>query len=67
MDQLAGPNATYNIPMALRLHGQLHIEALEASLQEIVRRHESLRTVFVATDGDPIQVIQETSIQISHL
>ncbi|MEM7539708.1 MAG: amino acid adenylation domain-containing protein, partial [Chloroflexota bacterium] len=35
--------------------------------QEIVRRHESLRTVFVATDGDPIQVIQETSIQISHL
>ena len=67
LDQLAGPNATYNMSMALRLRGQLHIEALYASLQEIVMRHESLRTVFVATDGDPIQVICNTTLQISHI
>ncbi|MEM7537678.1 MAG: amino acid adenylation domain-containing protein, partial [Chloroflexota bacterium] len=67
LDQLAGPNTTYNMPLALRLRGQLHIEALEASLQEIVRRHESLRTVFVATDGDPTQVICDTTLQINHI
>ncbi|MEM7538892.1 MAG: condensation domain-containing protein, partial [Chloroflexota bacterium] len=67
LDQLVGPSTTYNMPMALQLRGQLHVEALESSLQEIVRRHESLRTIFAATDGDPIQVICATALQVSHL
>jgi len=53
--------------MALRLRGQLNVAALEASLQAIVSRHESLRTLFVATDGNPIQVIQERTLTLSRI
>ena len=41
----------YNIPVALRLRGPFNREALHASLQEIVARHEVLRTSFPETDG----------------
>ncbi|HEY9504006.1 MAG TPA: condensation domain-containing protein, partial [Pyrinomonadaceae bacterium] len=41
----------------LRLKGSLDIAALERSLSEIVRRHESLRTTFPTVDGEPVQVI----------
>src|SRR6185503_10336182 len=44
LDQLEPGSAFYNVPAAVRLHGQLHIEALEQTLTEIVRRHEVLRT-----------------------
>ncbi|HEX2081075.1 MAG TPA: condensation domain-containing protein, partial [Longimicrobium sp.] len=47
----------YNIPAALRLTGALDTAALERSLGEIVRRHESLRTVFREVDGGAVQVI----------
>jgi hypothetical protein len=52
---LAGP--AYNMPLALRLEGDLDLQALERSLAEIVRRHESLRTRFEARDGEAIQVV----------
>src|SRR6185369_7207674 len=42
---------------AVRLTGPLDLEALERSLNEVVRRHEVLRTSFAASDGKPIQVI----------
>ncbi|HSU81610.1 MAG TPA: amino acid adenylation domain-containing protein, partial [Thermoanaerobaculia bacterium] len=45
-------------PVALRLSGRLEIAALRASLSEVVRRHESLRTVFPAVEGQPVQRIQ---------
>ena len=52
------PNsAVYNISSALRLAGYLDVSALEQSLQEIVRRHESLRTIFTILDTEPVQVI----------
>src|ERR1043166_2030230 len=41
----------YNVPVALRLRGELNIAAAQASLQEMVNRHEVLRTTFPATDG----------------
>ena len=41
-----GPNAVYNMPLALRLRGEVKVEALTQSLQEIVVRHEALRTRF---------------------
>src|SRR5712691_6415080 len=57
LDQLAPGNANYNHYPAVRLNGPLKVEALEQSLNEIVRRHEALRTTFAAVEGQPIQVI----------
>ena len=45
----------YNMPAALRLTGDLNLPALHQSLNEIVRRHEVLRTTFAAVDGRPVQ------------
>ena len=59
LDQLAPGNTSYNIPTAMRLSGRLDVDALEKSLQEIVRRHESLRTVFLDKDGTPVQIVKE--------
>ena len=57
LDQLGFVGPTYNMPMALRLQGALHLRALERSLGELIRRHESLRTRFRSIDGTPCQVI----------
>lgn len=51
--------ATYNMPFALRMQGRLHVEALQRAFDEILRRHEVLRTVFVTHDGEAGQVIIE--------
>src|SRR5947208_9390565 len=61
LDQLIGGSAVYNISEVLRLKGPLDVPALEWSLAEIVRRHESLRTTFSAQDGQPLQVISESA------
>lgn len=57
LDQFEPGSPYYNIPTAVRLSGRLHVEALERALNEIVRRHESLRTTFATLDGDPVQVV----------
>ncbi|PTL74929.1 non-ribosomal peptide synthetase, partial [Vitiosangium sp. GDMCC 1.1324] len=57
LDQLEPGSAVYNIPSALRLSGQLNTEALRQAFEELVRRHESLRTTFSSRDGQPIQLI----------
>jgi amino acid adenylation domain-containing protein len=57
LDQLEGSSATYNIPAALHLQGTLNVTALEMAVQEIVRRHEVLRTCFHRLRGTPVQVI----------
>jgi amino acid adenylation domain-containing protein len=59
-DQLEPGLAAYNIPAAVRLKGPLNLPALEQSLNEIVKRHESLRTTFGKLDGRPTQVIAPT-------
>ncbi|WP_051188157.1 amino acid adenylation domain-containing protein [Brevibacillus thermoruber] len=57
--QLEPERMHYNIPMAVRLRGNLNLDAFHRSLNEIVRRHESLRTVFRVEDGEPYQVVLE--------
>ncbi|HEU4557353.1 MAG TPA: condensation domain-containing protein, partial [Longimicrobium sp.] len=57
IDRLEPGSTTYNIPAAWRLRGALDVAVLERSLGEIVRRHETLRTVFGEVDGSPVQVI----------
>ena len=66
LDQFEPNSAFYNIPMALRLVGNLKQAALEQSLREIIYRHEALRTNFITVDGKPSQIIQpETNWTVS--
>jgi acyl carrier protein len=59
-DQLEPGLSTYNMPAAVRLNGPLNLAALEQSLNEVVKRHESLRTTFGMAGGQPTQVIAPT-------
>jgi len=54
---LASDSAAYNVPGVLTLAGHLRPEVLAAALEEIVRRHDALRTVFAATRGEPVQAV----------
>src|SRR6185295_9542188 len=57
LDRLAPGNVAYSIPTALRMVGSLAPAILAASLSEIVRRHETLRTTFFLDGDEPVQVI----------
>jgi amino acid adenylation domain-containing protein len=57
LDQLAPGQPTFNVHAAVRITGPLDHGALERGLNALVRRHESLRTSFVAIGGTPHQVI----------
>ena len=57
VQQLSPDNDSYNMLEVLRLDGALNIAALEQSLNELVRRHEILRTTFPTVNGKPIQKI----------
>jgi aspartate racemase len=57
LEQWESNSPVYNIPFALRFIARLNVVTLEQSLNEIVRRHEVLRTTFPSVDGQPSQVI----------
>src|SRR6185436_12199542 len=61
LGQFMGPNAVYNIPLALGLSGEIHETVLLGSLKAIVDRHESLRTHFELRDGSPVQIVRPVS------
>ncbi|AFZ01579.1 non-ribosomal peptide synthetase [Calothrix sp. PCC 6303] len=73
--QLEPGSAFYNAPAAVRLEGQLNVEALQQSFNEIISRHEILRTNFPTREGQPVAVILEEQpvnlslpiLDISHL
>ncbi|WP_086821424.1 non-ribosomal peptide synthetase [Allokutzneria sp. NRRL B-24872] len=53
LHELDGPSPTYNVPLALRMVGDLDVDALTAALGDVVERHEPLRTVFHSVEGTP--------------
>ena len=68
LDQLIPGNALYNVPTVIRLTGRLNLAALEQTFNEIVRRHEVLRTTFKVLEGQPVQAIAPSlSIPLSLL
>jgi hypothetical protein len=56
-DQLQPAQTLYNVPIFLRLRGELNVEALRRTLNTIIQRHEILRTRFVMQDAEPMQAI----------
>jgi len=68
LDQFEPNSPFYNIPSAIRFKGELNREALEKGIQEIVARHETLRTTFAAVSGKPVQVIHPTlTLPVTHI
>jgi NRPS condensation-like uncharacterized protein len=57
LEQLEPGSPLYNIPAAVRLSGPLDAAALAQALQQLVDRHEALRTTFASLEGRPVQVI----------
>jgi amino acid adenylation domain-containing protein len=62
LDQMSPGNNSYNIAAPVRLMGSLDTSALELALTEVVRRHEILRTNFLTVNGEPRQVIRESTV-----
>jgi aspartate racemase len=58
LDRLDPASTSYNLPLVLRLSGELDVAALERALSGLVERHEALRTIFSEHDGQVFQVVQ---------
>lgn len=58
IDQLAGGSHHYNMPFAMQLTGDFQLDAANQALQQIIARHEVLRTVYADGEQGPIQIIQ---------
>ena len=58
LHQLAPESAFYNLHSGIRIAASVNARALERSLNEVVRRHELMRTIFKAVDGEPVQVVR---------
>ncbi|HEY6807137.1 MAG TPA: amino acid adenylation domain-containing protein [Pyrinomonadaceae bacterium] len=59
IDRLEPNNSAYNIYAAAGLNGELNVAALERSINEVVRRHEVLRTTFAVIDEQPVQIVHD--------
>src|SRR5262249_29862537 len=61
LHRLEPDSPAYTVPAAFRLSGPVNFAALEKSFQEIVGRHEVLRTTFALIDGEPKQIVAPTA------
>ncbi|GAA1964913.1 hypothetical protein GCM10009738_45710 [Kitasatospora viridis] len=64
LNRFEGSNATYNQPEVLSLDGPLDVEALRAALDDVVERHEPLRTLLPEVDGRPVQRVVAASVAL---
>jgi amino acid adenylation domain-containing protein len=64
IQQLEGPSAAYNIPLALRIEGPLDVAALRSAIADLVARHEILRTVFADVEGIGEQRILDETAEV---
>ncbi|MFD2171160.1 amino acid adenylation domain-containing protein [Tumebacillus lipolyticus] len=65
MEQLTPGGATYNIPVAVEMNGRLDLDVLTRSINEVIARHETLRTTFHTIGGRPhVEIAPELAIEI---
>ncbi len=64
LNQLMPGESVYHSPTAARLRGQLNVPALQKALQAIFARHDGLRTVFRTIDGEPVQLVQDITLDV---
>src|SRR4051794_11011018 len=57
--QLEGDTPVYNVPLAIGLLGPVQPDALQAALDELIARHDSLRTSFFSEGGTPVQRVRD--------
>ena len=69
MTQLDPDSAAYNIPIAVKIRGELSIEGLRYSLAQVVNRHDTLRTVYPSIDGKAVPKVltAEASLSVVNL
>ena len=63
--QIDTTSIAYNMPASLRVHGSVDVQALTSAFEEVVRRHESLRTRFVVIGDNPRQVVDHDLNRLS--
>src|SRR6187549_3657853 len=61
LDQLEPGSPFYNLPQVISIKGNLNVDALQRTVNEIVARHEALRTTFSAGPDGPTQLVAKTS------
>ncbi|WP_276323018.1 non-ribosomal peptide synthetase [Bacillus amyloliquefaciens] len=59
LDQMEGNSTAYNMASALEVTGNLDLEKIQQAIDRLIKRHESLRTSFVMTEGETFQVIAD--------
>ncbi len=57
LNQLEPESAAYNLPSVVKLKGKVDIPTVKRTIQEVIRRHEILRTAYQVVDGEPMQLI----------
>ncbi|MFI7668050.1 amino acid adenylation domain-containing protein [Nocardia sp. NPDC049526] len=65
LNRLEPGSAAYSIPIVLRLSGKLNLDALRAAVEDVLNRHEVLRTVYPYAEGEPSQVVLPTAEAIA--
>jgi amino acid adenylation domain-containing protein len=67
IDQMEPGTAAYNVPRILKLRGAFNLEAFTRAVEEVMRRHDSLRTGFQFKETGPVQIIRPVAMKVLHV